>query len=184
MKRLTKYLLFAVLAVPTIALAGGISLKSSRVINDEVNLALQKFYKEVPGGKKFLEKTKGYLVFPSVIKAGFGVGGEFGEGALVEDGKITAYYNTASASVGLQLGVQKKSVIIAFLSEDALAKFKNSDGYTVGVDGSVALAIWGTGKDISNLTIKKPIIAFVYGNQGLMYNLTIEGSKITRIYPE
>ncbi len=179
MKRVKYVFLILLLVLPMSMMA-----KSAAAINSEVNLALRDFYSEVRGGKNFLRRAKGYLVFPEVVKAGFGIGGEYGEGALIVHRRIVAYYNTASASVGLQFGVQKKSIIIAFLTNSALRKFRNSKGFKVGVDGSVAIAKWGAGKDISNLTVKEPIVAFVFGNKGLMYNITIEGNKISRIHPK
>ncbi|OQX73335.1 MAG: hypothetical protein B6D59_06015 [Campylobacteraceae bacterium 4484_4] len=157
--------------------------KPASVIDAEVNMALKQFYHQVKGGRAFLQKAEGYLVFPEVIKAGIGIGGEYGEGALRVGGRTVAYYNTVSASVGLQLGVQKKSVIIAFLTKKALRDFRRSEGWKAGVDGSIAIAKWGAGKDISTIDFQKPIVAFIFNNQGLMYNLTLEGSKFTRIHP-
>lgn len=162
----------------------GAFAKSAAVIDAEVNLAVKQFYKEVKGSKSFLQKVEGYLVFPEVIKAGIGIGGEYGEGALRVKGQTVAYYNTASASIGLQLGVQKKSIIIAFLTKKALKDFQKSEGWKAGVDGSVAIAKWGAGKDINSVSFQKPIIGFIFGNKGLMYNLTIEGSKFSRIHPK
>lgn len=157
--------------------------KSAVVIDAKVDMAISQFYKEVKGSKTFLKSVKGYLVFPEVIKAGIGIGGEFGEGALRVKGATVDYYNTASASIGLQLGVQKKSIIIAFMTKKALQDFQKSDGWKAGVDGSIAIAKWGAGKDISSVSFQKPIIGFVFANEGLMYNLTIEGSKFTKINP-
>jgi lipid-binding SYLF domain-containing protein len=164
------------------ALSSTLYAKSAEVINSEADMSLVQFYKEVQGSQSFLNKNaKGYLIFPNVVKAGIGIGGEYGEGVLrVQDTNIQ-YYSTASASVGLQFGLQKKAILIAFLTDKALADFQKSDGWKVGVDGSVALVKWGAGKDISNATFNKPVIGFVYGNEGLMYNLTIEGSKFTKI---
>ena len=96
-------------------------------------------------------------------------------------GKTKEYYSTAAASIGLQLGAQSKSIILVFLSGKALADFRKSDGWKAGVDGSVAVVKWGTGKDINTIDIKDPIVGFVFGNKGLMYNLTIEGSKFSKI---
>lgn len=158
--------------------------KTAITIDTEVDIALQQFYKEVPGSREFLQKAKGALIFPKVYKAGIGIGGEYGEGALRIHGKTVAYYSTAAASVGLQLGVQQKSIIIAFMTDDALAKFRKSQGWRAGVDGSIAIAKWGAGEDINSITFKKPIIGFIFGNKGLMYNLTIEGAKFTRIHPK
>jgi len=172
----------ALVFVATLALSTALYAKSAEVINSEADMSLLQFHKEVQGSQAFLKKNaKGYLIFPNVVKAGIGIGGEYGEGVLRVNGANVQYYSTASASVGLQFGLQKKAILIAFLTDEALANFQKSDGWKVGVDGSVALIKWGTGKDISNATFNKPVIGFVYGNEGLMYNLTIEGSKFTKI---
>jgi len=170
-------LFIMVLSVSTLLQA-----KTAEVIDAQADTALIKFSKEVQGSQSFLDKNaKGYLIFPEVLKAGVGIGGEYGEGVLRINGKSVQYYSTASASIGLQFGVQSKSILVAFLTEKALLDFQKGDGWKVGVDGSVALVEWGTGKDISNTTFSQPVIGFIYGNKGLMYNLTIEGSKFTKI---
>jgi lipid-binding SYLF domain-containing protein len=153
----------------------------AREIDVSVNVAIEEFRKEVKGAEEFLASAKGYLVFPKVVKAGLGVGGEYGEGALRIGDKTIAYYSTAAASIGLQLGVQKKSIIIVFLTGDSLEKFRKSEGWEVGVDGSVALIKVGAGGSIDSTTVKEPIVAFVFGQKGLMYNLTLEGSKFTKL---
>ena len=150
-------------------------------IDLKVQQTLKKFKKTVGGADSFLKNAKGILVFPEVIKAGIGIGGEYGEGSLQINGKPVEYYNTASASIGFQLGAQVKSVIIIFLQSAALNKFRKSDGWEVGVDGSVALIELGTGKSIDSTSHNKPIVGFIFGNKGLMYNLTLEGSKFTKI---
>ncbi|QKQ28092.1 hypothetical protein HUE57_00140 [Candidatus Reidiella endopervernicosa] len=147
----------------------------------EVDAALKRFEKEVIGGGEFLKRAKGVLVFPSVIKAGLGIGGEYGEGALRIGGKSKAYYNTAAASIGFQFGAQQKTVVIVFLTDKALSDFQSSDGWKAGVDGSVALIEWGAAEDINSVDIKDSIVGFVFSNKGLMYNLTIEGSKFTKL---
>ena len=154
---------------------------SKQEIDIKVDGALERFQEEVAGGAKFLEKASGVLVFPEVMKAGFGVGGEYGEGALRIDGKTVDYYSTASASIGFQFGAQLKTVILVFLDADELQKFRNSSGWEAGVDGSVALVEFGAGKDINTVDIKDPIVGFIISNKGLMYNLTLEGSKMTRL---
>ncbi len=150
-------------------------------IDIKVDAALKKFTQEVSGGDAFLSKAKGVLVFPEVIKAGFGIGGEYGEGALRIGGKTAEYYNTASASIGFQLGAQLKTVVIIFLEAAALEKFRASDGWEAGVDGSVALIEFGAGKDLNTVNIEDPIVGFIIGSKGLMYNLTLEGSKMSKI---
>ena len=154
---------------------------SKEEINAEVREAVQNFYKHTSAGKELSQKAAGMLVFPTVVKAGIGVGGEYGEGSLLIGGKPVAYYNIASASIGFQLGAQARSMIILFMTESALSKFRNSEGWKAGVDGSVALVTLGAGGSIDTETAKKPIIGFIFSNKGLMYNLTFEGSKITKL---
>ena len=146
-----------------------------------MDTALERFNNDIKGGKEFLKTAKGVLVFPSVIKAGIGIGGEYGEGAMRINGKTVDYYSTAAASIGFQLGAQSKTVIVVFMQEDALKKFRASSGWEAGVDGSVALIELGAGGSIDTTNIKSPIVGFVFGNKGLMYNLTLEGSKYTKI---
>ena len=157
------------------------SLSSRPVIDAHVHEAVQEFYRTSGAGKELAGKAAAMLVFPNIVKAGIGVGGEYGEGALLIGGGNSGYYNIASASVGFQLGVQEKSVVILFMTGEALSKFRASKGWKAGVDGSVALATLGVGKELDTETARKPIIGFVYSNKGLMYNLTLEGSKISRI---
>ena len=155
--------------------------ESKEVLNIKIYETIKMFDKEVKGGTEFLNRAKGYLVFPSVYKAGFGIGGEYGEGGLIVNNKIIEYYRTITASIGFQIGAQKKSIIIVFLTQRALDEFRNSDGWKVGVDGSVAIVKWGVGEEINSIEFNKPIIGFIFGNKGLMYNLTLEGSKITKM---
>ncbi len=169
-------------AVLAAAAPGTAAAAGAQEIDINVDAALDRFREEVAGGSRFLQRAKGVLVFPSVIKAGFGIGAEFGEGALRIGGNTVDYYNTVAASIGLQLGGQVKTVILVFLEQGALDAFRASDGWKVGVDGSVAFLKWGLGEDINTIDIKDPIVGFVFSNKGLMYNLTLEGSKITRIH--
>jgi lipid-binding SYLF domain-containing protein len=150
-------------------------------IDANVRQAIEEFYKQTSAGKELAQKASGMLVFPEVVKAGIGIGGEYGEGALLINGKTAGYYSTAAASIGFQLGAQVKSQIILFMSKKVLENFRKSKGWTAGVDASVALATLGAGGELSTETIKKPIIGFIFSNKGLMYNLSFEGSKITRL---
>ena len=158
-----------------------VSAKSAKEIDVGVDVTLEQFRQDIKGGKEFLGSAKGVLVFPSVIKAGFGIGGEFGEGALRIGGRTVDYYNTAAASIGFQIGAQSKRVLLVFMQDKALKKFRESSGWEAGVDGSVALIELGTGGSIDTNNITDPIVGFVFGNKGLMYNLTLEGSKFTKI---
>jgi len=171
----------ALAAVAFIALPKESAAASAAEIDKSVNEALEAFREEIDGADTFLEKAAGYLVFPRVIKIGVGVGGEGGEGALRVGGKTVDYYNTLAGSFGFQLGAQAKSIIIAFMTEESLSSFRNSSGWKVGVDGSVAIIDVGAGKTIDSTNIKDPVVGFVFGSKGLMYNLTLEGSKITKL---
>jgi lipid-binding SYLF domain-containing protein len=163
-------------ASPALTLAA-----SATEIDIGVSETLKEFKVEVPGGEQFLERATGVLVFPKIIKAGFGIGGEYGEGALMINGETVSYYSTAAASIGLQLGAQSKSLVIVFLEQEALNYFRNSKGWKAGVDGSVAVVEWGTGEDINTIDIEDPIVGFMFSNKGLMFNLTLEGAKFSRI---
>ncbi len=150
-------------------------------LDARVNEAIDNFKREVDGADVFLNQAAGYLVFPRVIKVGIGLGAETGEGALRVRGRTAAYYRTTAGSFGLQLGAQAKSIIIAFMTNESLAKFRNSAGWQIGIDGSVALIDLGAGKQINTGNIKDPVVGFVFGSKGLMYNLTLEGTKISKI---
>jgi len=165
----------------TMFIATPVFSASKEEIDADVTAAIAEFYEESQAGKALAEKASGMLVFPKVIKAGFGVGGEYGEGALRVKGKTVEYYSTAAASIGLQFGAQQKSQVILFMNDDVLKKFRNSDGWEAGVDGSVAVAELGAGGELSSNTAQEPIIGFIFSNKGLMYNLTFEGSKMTKL---
>ena len=181
MTKLRGGLFRAVLVLFTLAGACAVHAASKVEIDANVDAALANFYKESPAGKTLAGKAVGMLVFPKVIKAGIGIGGEYGEGALLIGKRTVAYYSTAGASIGFQLGAQVKSQVILFMKKDALENFRNSDGWKAGVDGSVAVVQFGKGGEIDSDTAQEPIIGFIFSNKGLMYNLTFEGSKITKI---
>ena len=154
---------------------------SAGEIDTKVNGTLDVFKAEVPGGAEFLGKAKGVLTFPTITKAGLVVGGEFGEGALRIDGKTVDYYNIASASFGFQIGAEQYSIVMVFLTDEALSEFRASKGWEAGVDATVAVAQWGAGDDINTKKFKDLVVAFVFGNKGLMAGVSIEGSKITKV---
>ena len=173
---------FAALVAATCLFGTGVAgAASAAKIDQEVNEAIAAFKKDVNGADVFLNQAAGYLVFPRVIKVGVGVGGEGGEGALRVGGSSVDYYSTFAGSIGFQLGAQAKSIVIAFMTKEALDKFRNSSGWKVGVDGSVAIIDIGAGKTIDSTNIKDPVVGFIFNSKGLMYNLTLEGSKITKL---
>ena len=176
-----KKALYSILVTAFLLPLGASAADSAAELDAKVDAAIRDFQSEVNGADVFLRQSAGYLVFPRVIKVGIGVGAETGEGALRVAGRSAAYYRTTSGSFGLQLGAQAKSIVIAFMTKESLAQFRNSSGWQVGVDGSVALIDIGAGKQINTKNIKDPVVGFVFGSKGLMYNLTLEGTKISRV---
>lgn len=150
-------------------------------LDAEVQSTLRQFHRQVRGTRELVASAAAVLVFPTVVKAGIGIGGEYGEGVLLARGRPPEYYNTASASVGFQLGAQARSIIIVFMTEDALAGFQRVNGWKVGVDGSVTLINVGAAGSLDTSRIASPIVGFIFDGKGLMYNLTLEGSKISRM---
>ena len=145
---------------------------------DEV---LKIFTTDIDGSEIFLNQSAGYLVFPRALRAGLGVGAETGEGVLRIGGKTVDYFRITSGSLGLQAGAQARSIVICFMSEKALSDFRNSSGWRVGVDGSVALIDVGAGKTIDTQNVRDPVVGFIFNSSGLMVNLTLEGTRFTRI---
>ena len=155
--------------------------KTAQEINSEVDAALQLFVQQVKGGKEFLNAAKGVLVIPNILKAGVGVGGEYGEGAMRIGGKTVEYYSIATGSVGFQIGAQKANLILVFKQDGALNHFRKSAGWKAGVDGSVAFIDIGAEKSVDTINVRDPIVAFMYGQRGLMAGATIEGAKFTKL---
>jgi lipid-binding SYLF domain-containing protein len=153
-------------------------------INASVDVALARFVKDVKGGGEFLKAAKGVLVIPRVLQAGLVVGGKYGDGALRIGGQSVGYYNLAAGSVGLQIGAQESNVLLCFMDEGALRKFRASEGWQVGVDGSVVLVNIGAGGSVDTTKMKEPIVGFVYGQKGLMADISLEGLKFTKINPK
>lgn len=161
------------------------STKANRMqeIDAGVDTALSRLHGTVRGSRQLTDKAEGMLVFPSVIAAGLGIGGQYGEGALRVHGKTEKYYRLASASVGLQIGAQSKTIIILFMTRDALDRFRNSNGWMVGADASVAVLNVGADGNVATQPAVGPVVAFVMTNAGLMANLTLEGTKIMPLNP-
>ncbi len=150
-------------------------------INSSVDATLGKLYTQVSGSRELVSKARGILVFPNVVKAGFIVGGQYGEGALRVGGATTGYYNTTAVSVGLQAGAQSKALIFLFMTQDSLDTFRNRDGWSAGADASVAVLKLGANGAVDSTTATAPVQAFVLTNAGLMADLSVDGTKITRM---
>ena len=157
---------------------------ASQKLENKSNEALRDFVKQFKGADSFIKNAKGILVFPMITKGGFFVGGSYGEGVLRVGGVTKHYYSVTSASFGFQFGGQVHSMVIAFLSDASLNNFLASNGWEAGVDGTIAIADWGKSKDITSISYEKPIVAFIYGEKGLMGGISLEGNKFRRIIPQ
>jgi lipid-binding SYLF domain-containing protein len=146
--------------------------------------ALKQLYASAPLAKELGPKAHAILVFPKVTKAGLGIGGQYGEGALLKGGTAVAYYKTTGASFGLQAGGQQYGYAMLFMNPKALEQLDNAKGFEVGVGPSVVLVDEGMAKTTTTSTLKDDIYAFVFGQKGLMAGLGIQGNKITKITPK
>jgi len=142
---------------------------------------LRRLYAIAPSSRQLVADAAGVLVFPRALSAGLVVGGEIGNGELRVKGRHAGYYRTTSASVGLQAGAQSKALVFLFTDADALRRFQDSKGWSVGADASVALLKIGANGEIDINSARAPVVAFALTNMGLMANLSVEGTKITRI---
>jgi lipid-binding SYLF domain-containing protein len=175
-RMLTLGLVAVALSIGTVALA-----LDTAALDQEVAATLDHFYALNPQNKSLVDSAAGVLVFPSVTKAGVGVGGEHGSGALLEKGKTVGYYSTSGASVGLTLGASRHSEVILFKTPEALNKFVNSNNWSVGADASVAVVKAGAGGSYDTQTLSKPVLAFAFGEKGLMGDVSLAGGKISKI---
>jgi lipid-binding SYLF domain-containing protein len=169
----------------TIGLTARVVLAASASeIDRNATAALRTLYASTPGAKDLAMQAKGILVFPNIVKAGFIVGGQYGDGALRKAGKTVGYYRSISASYGLQAGVQSFGYVLLFMDDESLAYLDNSDGWEIGVGPSVVVLDKGFGKSMTSTTLKKGVYAFIFSQKGLMAGLGLQGSKITKITPD
>jgi lipid-binding SYLF domain-containing protein len=174
----------AAVVVATFAAAGFGSAAwadTAAEINAGVKVARDTCAKQVVGCETAATKAQGMLVFPEITAAGVGIGGSYGEGALIVGGATVGYYSTSAASIGLQLGAEKQSQIIMFMTPKALQDFQHSSGWQAGADAKVTLIDKGNSANVDTMINNQPVIAFVFGQKGLMGGLTVEGAKITKI---
>ncbi|WP_175717321.1 BPSL1445 family SYLF domain-containing lipoprotein [Burkholderia anthina] len=150
-------------------------------IDASVNATLSRLYSTVPGSRELVAKSRGVLVFPNVLQAGFIVGGQSGNGALRVGGSTVGYYNTSSLSVGLQAGAQSKAIVFLFMTQDALDSFRKSEGWSAGADASVAVVKVGANGAVDSNTATAPVEVLVLTNAGLMGDLSVNGTKVTRL---
>ncbi len=175
--RLTSIGLFLLLCLPL----AGLRADSGEEILSKSRLALQNLQLHASGAAPILQQAKGLLVFPDVVKMGFAVSGQYGEGVLLVADEPQAYYVTAGSAFGLQLGVEYKSEVIAFLSDESLAAFRRSRGWEVGVDSAVAVLDPGAGDASGELASAQDVVGFIFSNEGLMADLSMEGARVVQI---
>ncbi len=150
-------------------------------IDAQSDAALATLSSKVPGAGELVAKARGILVFPSVMTAGLVVGGSWGEGVLRSEGKSAGYYGTGGASAGVLAGADSKAVYVLFMTQEALDKFRNGYGWTVGIDASVTIARSGADASVDTQTSQHPVIAYVLANSGLLVNVSLDGTKIRRL---
>jgi lipid-binding SYLF domain-containing protein len=168
-------------AVFSVLTTNSLLAKTAKEIDASVDVAIQRFYKQVNGAEKYVKASKGMLVMPNIVKGAFIVGGEYGEGALRIGGKSVDYYNTVSGSIGFQIGGQKKDIILLFMTDEALKKFRASKGWEAGVDGNVALITVGGGERADTTTSKDPVVGFVFDAKGLIADISLKGAKFSKV---
>jgi lipid-binding SYLF domain-containing protein len=183
MTRWKQALAISGLAIAAVGATGAAFADSKAAIDQNVSDSLKLFYSKNPKHRDIANQAVGMLVFPRITKAGVGVGGEYGQGALRIHGKNVAYYSLGGGSLGATLGASTRSEIIMFMNQASLDKFMASKGWTVGADAGIALVSEGAGGDLDTKTLQKPIVGFVFDEKGIMADLSLDGSKITEIQP-
>jgi len=183
LKRISQSLAFAA----TLALLAGApapaEAASAAAIDRDASAALAKLYQEVPTARNLAKQAKAVLIFPSVVKGGFIVGGQYGDGVLRKRGKTVGYYSTTAVSYGLQAGAQSFGYVLFFMSNASLKYLDKSEGWEIGVGPSVVVLDEGMAKSLTTTTARDDVYAFIFGQTGLMAGLGLQGSKITKIQP-
>ncbi|HYA30197.1 MAG TPA: lipid-binding SYLF domain-containing protein [Acidobacteriota bacterium] len=173
-------LVFAMVAMPLMSGRPAIAATAEEIDRDAA-AALKFLYADDPKAKELGAAAKGILVFPKVYKAGFIGGAQYGEGALIENGKTVGYYSTAEGSYGLQAGIQKFSYVLFIMKDHVLEDFKNSSGFELGVGPSIVVVDAGVARTLTTTTLKADIYAYIFSQKGLMAGLGVKGAKITKI---
>ena len=184
MNYFTKYFFLSLFLFITVNFTETTSARNSNEIDAAIESALVRFNEEVQGSQGYLDGARGVLVIPRMIKAGVVLGMEYGEGALIVDDIKVQYYRAFSTSLGIQLGVGAKDLVILFFDDEAMDDFLYSSGWQAGVDGAVALWTMGVGGSIDTTESQDPIVGFVFGHKGIIAGVSFEGTKFTKIWPD
>ncbi len=172
------------LLIAAVALAGEAlpALAQGRgALEADAKRAYARLVANVPTAKALSKAAVAALVFPKITKAGFVVGGQYGEGVLLQRGKAAGYYSTAGASYGLQAGAQQFGYALFFMNDQALNALTQANGFEVGVGPSVVVVDEGMAKSATSITMKDDVYAFIFGQRGLMAGVGLQGNKITRL---
>lgn len=162
---------------------GGTSTTQRQEINSGVDQTLSRLYQQSSNARELVSRARGVLVFPAVLSGGFVVAGEYGRGALRVNGETQGYYSTTAGSIGFQAGAESKAIVVLFMTDEALNKFKNSNGWTIGADATVTVANVGANGSIDSNTVRQPVVGFVMTNGGLMAGVSLQGAKVNKINP-
>ena len=184
MNYFNKYFLLSLFLLLSLNFSQTTSARNSNEIDASIESALDRFREEVQGSQGYLDGARGILVIPRMIKAGVVLGMEYGEGALIVDDIKVQYYRAFSTSLGIQLGVGAKDLVILFFDDEAMDDFLYSSGWQAGVDGAVALWTMGAGGSIDTTESQDPIVGFVFGHKGIIAGVSFEGTKFTKIWPD
>ena len=179
---LTVALILMTLAIHAVTSAAALAASASAIDRD-ARAALEQLYKNTPGAKALADKAVAVLVFPSIVKGGFIIAGQFGDGALRKNGKSVAYYRSLAASYGFQAGVQAFGYALFFMDDASLQYLDKSDGWELGTGPSLVVLDEGFGKNLSTTTLQKGVYAIIFNQKGLMGGMGIQGTKITKINP-
>ena len=183
LRLLTRVRLFVAGAALSLAMLSAMVASAASGVDADAEAALKKLYASVPTAKMIGGRAKAVLVFPRIVKAGFLVGGQYGEGVLLQAGTIVGHYNSVAASYGLQAGVQAFGYALFLMNDKALAYLDQSDGWEIGVGPSIVIVDKGKAKAMTSTTLRDDVYAFIFSQKGLMAGLGIQGSKITKTSP-
>jgi lipid-binding SYLF domain-containing protein len=179
--------LFLTLLIGAFAAVSGGASNDARAatpedLNRDSDTALHQLVTTNPAAADLAAKAKAVLIFPGIVKAGLIFGGAYGEGELKQGGTIDGYYNSVTASWGLQAGAQSYGYIVFLMNDKALKYIHQTHGWEIGTGPTVVVVNEGVAKNLSSSTLKNDAYAFIFDQQGLMASLSIEGTKISHIH--
>ena len=175
--------LILVLLTAHFGMPASVQAASASEIDRNATQALTTLYKNTPGAKALADKSKAILIFPSIVKGGFIVAGQYGDGALRKRGKTVGYYRSLAASYGFQAGVQSFGYVLFFMDDESVKYLDKSKGWELGTGPTLVVLDKGIGEDWSTTTLQKGVYAFIFNQKGLMAGIALQGSKITKITP-